>query len=89
MKHFSDYVRCYGSPFEYSNNMYELHISLMKTAYMTSNRQDFTSLILKHNSRLHAYKHRMGELEPFETTTKRMTALDHVNFLLLNDLSQV
>jgi hypothetical protein len=69
--------------------MYELHISLMKTAYMTSNRQDFTSLILKHNSRLHAYKHRMGELEPFETTTKRMIALDHVNFLLLNDLSQV
>lgn len=79
MLHFSDSIRRSGSPFEYSTNLYEhLHINLMKTAYRSSNRRDFTGQILRHNSRLQAYRRKDGEMEARETSNERVTALDEV-----------
>lgn len=79
MRHFSDAIRRSGSPFEYNTNMYEhLHINLMKSAYRSSNRRDSTGQILKHNSRLQSYRRKVGEVEAFESTSEKVTALDQV-----------
>jgi hypothetical protein len=80
MRHFSDAIRRSGSPFEYSTNMYEhLHINLMKSAYRSSNRRDYTGQILKHNSRLQSYRRKVGEVEAFDAAKEKVTALDQVN----------
>jgi hypothetical protein len=43
MKHFSSSIRHSSTSLKYNTNMYkQLHISLMKQAYCSSNRRDYT-----------------------------------------------
>ena len=83
MHHFNDAIRHSGSPFEYSTNIYEhLYINLMKSTYQPNNRHDYTGQILKHLSQLQSYWRKVGEVEAFESTIEKVTALDQVHYYI-------
>ena len=83
MSHFNDCIRRSGLPWEYSINMYEqMHTTLMKAGYRSSNKRQATPQIARHNQRLVALQKMQDTMEGLDNSREKekYTSLDQVSF---------
>lgn len=83
MSHFNDCIRRSGLPWEYSTNMYEqMHTTLMKAGYRSSNKRQATPQIARHNQRLVALRKMQDTMEGLDNSREKekYTSLDQVSF---------
>jgi hypothetical protein len=68
-----------GVPYKYSSNMYEqLHVALMKIAYIKSNKKYWHIYIVKLKRRLQLLQEKSISREGFKLLEKRDTSLWYV-----------
>lgn len=83
MSHFNDCIRRFELPWEYSTNMYEqMHTTLMKAGYISSNKRQATPQIARHNQRLVALRKMQDTMEGLDNSREKekYTSLDQVSF---------